>query len=446
MYTIYTDGKLLYSPSLTHEGYGLISPRLTMEINKTGSLEYTLPPTNVRYDLVKKLKSIITAYQDDTEIFRGRVLHDEKDFYKQKKTYCEGELAFLIDSVQRPYTYSGSVSGLLKKYIDYHNSRVEASKRFTVGRVTVNDTITCSNNNYPTTFDEIADQILGVVGGRLATRVQNGVRYIDLLKDSEDGSDTTYATQTIEFGTNLLDITEHITAENIFTVIVPLGASLDDGSGNVSDRKLTIADVNDGKDYIENQTAINLFGRIERRVEWSDEKNASNLKKWATEELNNNIKMAVSLTVTAVDLNLLDVSIERIKVGDWVRVISIPHELDSYFKCTKIVYDFENPENNEYSFGVTTESLTDQQVSTKKNMQTSVSTVLSTAGAVNASVNKANQASATFETIITQMPTDYVNKATLDAYKTEVTEDLQEIRNDYENLLAKVIELEGGTA
>lgn len=446
MYTIYADGELLYNPTLTHEGYGVVAPRLTVEVNKAGSLEYTVPPTNAKYDAVKKLKSIITAFQNDYEIFRGRVLHDEKDFYKQKKTYCEGELAFLLDSVQRPYTFSGKVADLFKKYINYHNSRVEANKRFVVGKVTVSGNITCENYNYPTTIDEITEQILNTVGGELVIRLENGVRYIDLIAESEEDGTVNYANQTIEFGTNLLDITEYITAENVFTVIVPLGGSLNDSDGNVSNEKLTITSVNDGKDYIENATAINLFGRIERRVEWTDVDDAATLKSLATKELSNNIKMAVSLTVTAVDLHLLNVNVDSIKVGNWVRVISIPHELDTYFKCTKIVYDFENPENNEYSFGVTTMSLTDQQVSDKKSMKNSVSMVLSTAGAVNASVNKANQANATFETIITQIPTDYVSTSTFEAYKTEVTEDLQSVQNDYEALLARVIELEGGTA
>ena len=112
--------------------------------------------------------------------------------------------------------------------------------------------------------------------------------------------------------------------------------------------------------------------------------------------------------------------------------------MDKLSQCTKIVYDISNPDQNEYSFGIKFSSLTDQQVSDKKGMQNSVSMVLSTAGAVNASVSKVNKASQDMENIIAQMPTDYVKTETFEAYKTEA-------QTKYENLLARVVALEGGT-
>lgn len=446
MYTIYADGKLLYDPRLFHEGCGVISPKLTIELNKAGSLEYTLPPTNNLYDEVKKLKTIITVFQNGDEIFRGRVLHDEKDFYKQKKTYCEGQLAFLLDSRQRPYTFNDTVEKFFKRCINQHNFRmagIDHGKRFTVGNVTVTGNITCENYNYPNTFDEITDKILNNVGGQLYIRNEGPTSYIDLI--SEEDSATNTSSQVIEFGSNLLDITEYITAEDIFTVLIPLGATLETESGETTNEKLTIAKVNNGKDYIESsitspsgETLISLFGRIEKTVEWSDVKDANELLNLGRELMNKSIEMAVSLNIKAVDLSLLNIDIDSIHVGDWVRVISIPHGLDKLSQCTKIVYDISNPDQNEYSFGIKFSSLTDQQVSDKKGMQNSVSMVLSTAGAVNASVSKVNQAAKDMETIITQMPTDYVKTETFEAYKTEA-------QTKYENLLARVVALEGGT-
>ena len=38
MYTIYADDQLLYAPNLVDEGYALIGPKLTTELNKAGSL------------------------------------------------------------------------------------------------------------------------------------------------------------------------------------------------------------------------------------------------------------------------------------------------------------------------------------------------------------------------------------------------------------------------
>ena len=62
MYTILIDGKVLYSPNLASENYSVLNPKLTMELNKSGSLEFILPPNNVMYDQIQKLKSIVQVF------------------------------------------------------------------------------------------------------------------------------------------------------------------------------------------------------------------------------------------------------------------------------------------------------------------------------------------------------------------------------------------------
>lgn len=168
MYTIYADGKALYAPNLANEGYGVLSPKLTVELNKAGSLTFILPPNNVMYDSIQKLKTIITVYQDTEEVFRGRVLHDEKDFYNRKNVYCEGELSFLLDSVQRPYSFTGDIPELFIKFINAHNEQVEKEKQFNVGSITVTDPnsyINRENSNYSNTLDEINAKLLDTHGG-----------------------------------------------------------------------------------------------------------------------------------------------------------------------------------------------------------------------------------------------------------------------------------------
>lgn len=446
MYTIYADGEPLYHPQLFNEGCGVLSPKITVQINKAGSLDFTIPPSNDLYDKMQKLKTVVTAFQNGEEIFSGRILNSDKDFYNRKKTYCEGELAYLLDSVQRPYSFSGTPANLLKKYIDYHNGRVEKAKQFQLGTVTVSGTISCDNNDYPTTMDEITDKILNKVGGNLVIRKDGDKRYLDLIASSSEDGKVNTTSQIIEFGVNLLDITEHISAENIFTIIVPLGATVVNDAGESTEQKLTIASVNGGKDYIEDTSAISLFGRIERKVDYSDVEDASELMRLGKEDLAKNIEMSVSLTMRAIDLHILNVNTEMIRLGDWVRVVSIPHKLDKYFQCTKIVYNMESPDQNEYSFGLDYKSLTEQQVSDKKKMTSSVSTVLSTAGAVNSSVGKINQAAQNVDSVISKLPSDIVTNSTFNAYKAEIEEDIEKIESDYQQLLSRVIQLEGGTA
>lgn len=417
MYTIYADGEALYSPHLVNDGYGVISPKLTVELNKSGSLSFILPPSNVMYDSIQKLKTIITVMQDNEEIFRGRVLHDEKDFYNRKNVYCEGELSFLLDSIQRPYTFQGDIPDLFRKYINNHNEQVETEKQFTVGNITVTDPnnyINRENSGYSNTLDEIKAKLIDTHGGYIRPRLQNGIRYIDLVEEYGKIS-----SQVIEFGVNMLDITEYISAEDVFTVLIPLGAEQKDAEGNTTGR-LTIESVNGGKDYIEDASAIALFGRIWKVQQWDDVTIASNLLTKGNETLKAGIEMAVSLTMKAVDMHLLDVDTERIKLGDYIRVVSPPHKLDKNFLCSKIVIDMVNPDKTEFTLGVSFTALTDNQVNSTKMVQNMVSVVQSSAASAQNSANQANNTVQKVEQVISTIPTDYVKTGTFEAYKQEV--------------------------
>lgn len=289
------------------------------------------------------------------ELFHGRLLNTEKDFYKRQKAVCEGELAYLVDSIQRPYDYAGDLPGLFKQYINNHNEQVDEEKKFAIGEITVTDSnnyVHYSSTVYPNTLNEIKEKLINTHGGYLRTRISESKKYIDYVtKPGKTNS------QVIEFGTNLLDITEYITAENVFTVLIPLGERQKDSSGNETGR-LTIAEVNDGKDYIESETGIKLFGRITKTHEWDDVTDANNLLKKGKVYLDDGISMSVSLKVKAVDLHLIDVNTEIISEGDEVRVVSPPHGIDTYFLCTKIEIDLLTPDNSVYEFGVSFSTLT----------------------------------------------------------------------------------------
>ena len=419
MYTIYADSKLLYAPTLAGEGYAVLSPKVDVELNKAGSASFRIPPDNDRYNDLQKLKTEINIYDDDDEIFHGRILHEEKCFYNIKDVYCEGELAYFVDSRVRPYSFQGSVRNLVKSYLESHNSQVDSWKQFRLGEVTVtdpNDYITRDSSDYPRSFDEMQAKLVNLMGGYLRTRLTDGMRYLDYVTNYGSVSD-----QVIEFGKNLLDINEYITAENVFTVLIPLGAEQQDASGNSAGR-LTISEVNDGKDYIEDADAIKLFGRIVSVEKWDDVTVASNLLTKGEERLKKGIEMAVSLTIKAVDLHLNNVDVKRIKLGDMVRVVSLPHGLDKYFLCVKISYDLFNPQNTEYTFGVTFSTLTDKQASQQKAAENNISAVKDAAQSAKDNSAQASEKIKEVEQVIAQIPTEYVKTTTFEQYKEEVSE------------------------
>lgn len=403
MIAIYADGDLLWYQGTEDKDLLAYSIAFEEEVNKSGSLSFVLPESNKHYSTLQKLKTTITIKEDGEEIWRGRILHDEKNFYHQRSVYCEGHLSFLLDSVVRPYESKGSVYDTFKMYLDQHNAQVNADRQFQLGKVTVtdpNDYLPRSSSAYPKTLNEITEKLVNSLGGYLIPRYTKNTWYLDYKYTYGNISD-----QIIRFGQNLLDISEHITAENLFTVLVPLGAKLDD-----SEERLTIKPINDGMDFIENPTAVRLFGRIVNSYTWDDVTNVRNLMTKGKELLNANIEMSVTLSIKAVDLHYLDVNVKRIHLGDMVRVVSDPHGLDTYFFCTKIKHALEDPSKTEYTFGVGFKALTDKQVEDSKQTMSAV--------------NTAESASATASSIAVDIASNYVSNAEFTAFQTQLNERL----------------------
>ena len=187
-------------------------------------------------------------------------------------------------------------------------------------------------------------------GGYLRTRYQNGVNYIDFVK--EYGGT---ASQEIELGKNLLDLSEEVSVEDLFTVLIPLG-----------DDNLTIASVNGGQDEIVDQDAVALYGRIVRTHVFNNVNDPSTLAENGVRYLLNNINVPRTVTITAVDLHILDHTVSAIRLGDRVHISSGPHSMDEFLVCTKIEYDMSNPANDKYTFGNPKQSLTERYKEDKR--------------------------------------------------------------------------------
>ena len=114
----------------------LISPTLTREVGKAGSLEFTLPLGNVAHSALQKLMTVVEVQQDGKQIWQGRVMSHDQDFLVRQKVYCEGEMAYLNDSGAAPYSARNvSFSQFLEWVCANHNAQVDAFKAFTPGKV-----------------------------------------------------------------------------------------------------------------------------------------------------------------------------------------------------------------------------------------------------------------------------------------------------------------------
>lgn len=367
MYRVYCNNSPLYD--LRDEDLVLISPIVKIGENTAGSFEFSILPKHPHYEEVNELTSVITAYDGDEEIFCGRVVEITKDLYNRKKVICEGELAYFNDSIQRPARYQGlTVRGYLETLVNIHNQQVKnqgIDKTFKVGAVTVQDKndYIYKYTNWESTLEVIKTDLLKTYGGYLRIRKENGVRYLDYLTDYPNTN-----TQVIEFGSNLLDFTHDMVASDIVTAVIPLGARLEDVTEVEGlDAYLTIKDVNGGVDYVYSQEAVKSYGWIFKTVKWDDVHVADNLLKKGKEYLTDIQFAQITLTVSAVDLHMLHVDMERIKVLDEIRVTSSPNGLDRFFPVSEMTIYLDKPSNNKLTLG-TSYSKNSLSTKTESNM------------------------------------------------------------------------------
>lgn len=367
MYEIRMDGQLLFNSAGMDDEHIILSPKLSPDVEGAGSLTFVMLPGHALYHSIRKLKSIITVTQDGEVIFRGRVLETEKDFYNQKTVYCEGDLSFLLDSIYAPGIFTGKAMDFFTQLIAAHNEQVEPEKRFTIGVIDAVDAATpyeggerVETRVYWDTSAIIHDRLLGRYGGYLRTRTVNGVTYIDWLKKSGNTNG-----QVIEFAVNLLDLKDKIDASDVFTVLLPLGYS-EMVDGAYTD-PVTIASVNGGVEYIQNDAAVALYGKIWRTKSWNWIEDPAQLMQKGREHLKTGIAVQ-TLTLKLIDMRFITGNADAIKVGQYVRILSDPHGLDITLPCIKIDIDLLNPENNTYTFGEKPRTLTENVVRTEEDV------------------------------------------------------------------------------
>lgn len=399
MYRVLCDGKVLHD--VRDEDYMLMEPKISLELNKTGNFDFSILPRHPNADVINKLKSKIEVYEDSELLFSGRSLTNEIDFQQTGQISCEGELAFLLDSVQRAHTYgwdSGEVNkietnvDIFRALIAEHNSQAGPDKQFTVGTIDIDsERIKKLATNYETTWDFINTNFLGKYAGYLRVRHENGVRYLDYVKQFGKVNN-----QVIRFGENLLDLKKYTKAENIKTAIIPLGAN----------GQTKITNINGGKDYVYNQEAVDLYGWIFEKVDFPDVVDAQTLLAKAQEYLKTCVNLAITIELTAVDLHMIDVDINAIRLGDLVPCVSQQHgllstmgDVSTYYLVSKYEIDLENPANNKIVLGRTISSLTDKVAGTS-NL---TNIVQGMAGSVNTAVNTANNAANTAEQVKVEM-------------------------------------------
>lgn len=516
----------IYAPGSALETTKLISPTLTREFGKAGSLEFTIPLGNVAHSALQKMKTVVSVEQDGKEIWQGRVMSHEQDFLLRQKVYCEGELAYLNDTDVPPYTAKDVT---IRQFLDFlcknHSGLTDSYKSFRIGNVTVekqkryvpvaekcylkldyaagtpdeqgdyyqtwglysqngnllkesfsdifsdyedvqtppaqnwplneiktekeylawrtgDNQFTLRRNavsqgsktydaeqtivtpsittpietynfdgtikvtkkdtesttysiktekdgtvnvyvngeksadytpqlveelhefgdgkNYGKTWDILQSELVDVYGGYLVTRhetihypffpgLYKRARYLDYVQDATERN-----VQGITFGTNLLDLTSYVKAEDIVTRVIALGKKKSGWFLWEATNTLT-ATAND-------TTAQQLYGIITRYLVLDGTSNTQqSLQDEADMELGKHLRLADGITVKAVDLKDAGVDVERIGFGKLTHIRSVPHGVDTWINCNKLVEPLDKPAKKEFTFGKKFSSISDLQ-------------------------------------------------------------------------------------
>ena len=394
--------RLIYSiPILTdeHKSKAFTDPIVKCEMGKTGTLEFSVPPTNPLYNCWIQMRTIIRVEYDGTTIFRGRVLTIDNTLWGDKKIHCEGDLAFLMDS-QQPGTKEEKRSSItilayLTQIINNHNSQmnesfVSANKVMTLGEVPgqYSNSIKASqkvnpdsskkygSDSWETTMSAL-ENLQKQYGGYFRTRYVSGVCYLDWL---DNWYNNTANSQPIQISQNLIELQSSAEVDNIFTALIPLGSSKGNeitiqgykNSVHGNNKRILVpqivdqfadSELNSGyhskSDY---QNAVNDYGIIYKTEKFDNADTQEKLWNYALDYIKNNYAGGLTgFSLTAFDMHHVDNTVQKYLVGDKVRVVY--PDLHSYdngtvsnitkqMSVTSISYNLNNPEKNTYSLGI----------------------------------------------------------------------------------------------
>lgn len=372
------DGLVIHSPYIneTKLSSGVVNQVLNAVDNFTFSINLNNPGWN-KINPMRTLVQVIDLHQNRS-IFRGRVLKPQGKMYNDghfNRTFeSESILAYLRDSIQRHAEIRDTtVREFFELIIDNHNRQVEPHKRFKVGNVTVTNT---TDNvyrylGYEDTFETIKDKLIDRLGGYLVLREEEDGNYLDYLEDIGEDIDTT----PIRLAHNLQNMSYEINPTDVITRLVPLGARIeseDEEAIDISQARLTIAEVNNGIDYLDDLELQKEFSIIEKTIIWDDVTTPQRLLTNAQNFLRNQKAALTSYSVSATNLKLIDLDIDTFEIGNRHPLINPILGVNERVQVIEKQTDILNPQKSMLIIGDKHRTLSQYQNDLRRSQQSVV--------------------------------------------------------------------------
>lgn len=394
MYSMYVNGTCFYDNGLPLPEYTVISPTLTREVGSAGSLDFTLPPSNICYGddnnhYFEVGKCEIVIKQEDDEIWRGRILTEESDFFAQRHFTVEGDLTYLNDTMveftvsnkrtpTRSYSSAG-LSSIVSDLLANHNSKVALgnppfNKQFSLGEIYI-PTGTSTNVDYIEFGYENTLSALNKLAEMfelyLRTRKVGNGHVIDFIHKSMF---TKITSQAIEFGENLLDFSKNFDSSEIITAVLMKGKEEETESDDNLDHFADISGVaaytgtsssaapfknivhEAGSLYLYNSAGVAATGWNEMILEIESDDSTTTFESnklciFGSQFLQTSMLNKMQLEVSAVDFSTLGMDVDMLDIYKQIYISSEYHGVEDWVDITSVTINLDEPNNNTYKLG-----------------------------------------------------------------------------------------------
>lgn len=234
-----------------------------------------------------------------------------------------------------------------------------------------------SKSYYSTTlgFDAPADPN-AVAGGQFTVNNKND-RWIDFNGTAFLEPNTEYVCYIWSLDSYSGKLVEVETTGGAQPVITITGSKSEDSEGSDTEERLDITSVNGGKNYIDDEEAIEAYGIHVGYVEFADVTEASNLLSKGEAWLAENNKVQVKYSITALDLSLLGLVLDDFEVGNFHPIKNDLLDIDDVARIIKKTIDVCEEVKSTIEIGDNFKTLSDIQreqdeglKSAAKNVQT----------------------------------------------------------------------------
>ncbi|TFI70072.1 phage tail protein, partial [Carnobacterium divergens] len=332
-------------------------------INVINSFTFSITSINPGYGKINPRKTFLKIVNTKNKKieFEGFILKvngkmDSDGMYKISYT-CVDELYYLKETKQRHGEYHDKTpKEFLTIILKNHNKRADSDRQFQVGEVTVTNS---TDNVYryldPTksTWENIFEKLIDGMKGELRVRKENGVRYLDWLVEIGEKKEN----PKLSIGRNLISSSESDDLEEIYSRLIPLGARVESENkedSDVSQARVTIETVNNGKDYIDDLEAQQLIGGIkEETIVFDDVHEPSTLLKKAEEARKQNA-FKRTIEVNALDLFLIGKEVDSFEVSNYY-MTNTPFLSKGYIRVIEKRIDVLRPWESSLTIGEKTE-------------------------------------------------------------------------------------------